>query len=296
MTTRPGGLGRRLAALTLLLGPALGFVAGGGQAAAGTPTASAAPAPASAAPCSGPDDVTVVVDFKGLGGGVTAGCAASSNAWQMFQRAGYGLTSVQRQPGFVCRVSGKPTDQSCVDTPPATAYWGLFWSKGNGRWTYSSLGAGSLRVPEGGYVAFAWQSGGGRSLPSFAPVDRSAPDPEPDPDPDPDPQPDPDPTTPTQDPTTTSPTPTETPSPSQTPTEKPDKKKTKKPKKDKKTEPTSPTSSEATAAPVGDPPADASDDAAGDVGGVPGWVIAGLAIALAVGGGAVVAVRRRRLG
>ena len=48
-----------------------------------------------------------------------------------------------------------------ASTPrPTDAYWGLWWSDGqSGSWSYSPSGAGSLTVPEGGYVAFAWQSG-----------------------------------------------------------------------------------------------------------------------------------------
>lgn len=75
-----------------------------------------------------------------------------------------------RQPGFICRVAGVPADDPCVNTPPATAYWGLFYSDGrSGSWTYSSLGARGLKVPEGGYVGVAWQSGG-RSVPGLAPA------------------------------------------------------------------------------------------------------------------------------
>ncbi len=38
-----------------------------------------------------------------------------------------------------------PADDPCVNTPPADAYWGLWWSDGTtGKWTYSSLGAASL--------------------------------------------------------------------------------------------------------------------------------------------------------
>ena len=53
-----------------------------------------------------------------------------------------------------------PASDPCVNTPPADAYWGLWWSDGeSGSWSYASVGAGSLTVPDGGYVAFAWQSG-----------------------------------------------------------------------------------------------------------------------------------------
>ena len=78
---------------------------------------------------------------------------------------GYTFTYVQRQPGFVCRINGQPASDPCVNTPPVDAYWGLWWSDGtSGTWTYSSVAAGSLTIPDGGYVAFAWQSGA-RSAP-----------------------------------------------------------------------------------------------------------------------------------
>ena len=54
---------------------------------------------------------------------------------------GFSLTYVQRQPGFVCRINGAPASDPCVNTPPADAYWGLWWSDGkSGSWTYSSVG------------------------------------------------------------------------------------------------------------------------------------------------------------
>jgi hypothetical protein len=119
-------------------------------------------APAAAAACSGATGVTVVVDPGSLGGGIAEVCnsSAGGKAASLFSGAGFSLTYVQRQPGFVCRVDGKPASDPCVNTPPADAYWGLWWSDGkSGTWSYSSLGAGSLNVPDGGYVAFAWQSG-----------------------------------------------------------------------------------------------------------------------------------------
>lgn len=147
-----------------------------------------APAPASAAACSGASGVTVVVDPDALGGGVRAGCdprGAGRPASQVVPAAGFPLTYVQRQPGFVCRVSGAPQSDPCVDTPPADAYWGLFWSDGrSGEWVYSSVGVGSLEVPDGGYVAFAWQSGS-RTEPAYDPVPRAAAQPQPQPQPSP---------------------------------------------------------------------------------------------------------------
>jgi hypothetical protein len=132
------------------------------------------PAPASAATCSSSSGVSVVVDFHQLGGGVQTFCdtgGAGKTAWQQLQDAGHTLTPVQRQPGFVCRIDGKPASDPCVNTPPADAYWSLWWSDGkSGTWTYSSLGAGSLKVPAGGYVGMSWQGQTAQAKPGVAPT------------------------------------------------------------------------------------------------------------------------------
>jgi hypothetical protein len=129
-------------------------------------------APATAAACSGATGVTVVVDHGALGGGVEVVCnpSAGGKASSLFTGSGFALTYVQRTPGFVCRIIGQPASDPCVNTPPTNAYWGLFWSDGkSGSWSYSSLGAGSLTVPDGGYVAFAWQTGS-QNAPNVAPT------------------------------------------------------------------------------------------------------------------------------
>ena len=118
--------------------------------------------------------MTVVVDHGSLGGGIDAGLqrrpAAGSRRRRSSPAPGFSLTYVQRQPGFVCRINGQPASDPCVNTPPTNAYWGLWWSDGkSGSWSYSSLGAGSLTVPDGGYVAFAWQTGS-QNAPSVAPT------------------------------------------------------------------------------------------------------------------------------
>lgn len=185
-------------------------------------------APASAAACSDAGGITVVVDFKGLGGGEKVACVRGGSAYArtLFTTADFSLTDVQRQPGFVCRISGKPADDPCVDTPPANAYWGLFWSNGtSGSWNYSSSGAGGLKVPAGGSVAFAWQGSDARSVPSSAPPKHDPPISVPPPKP-PKPTPSTQPTTPAPAAPTTessgvapsaSPTASATPSPSASP-------------------------------------------------------------------------------
>ena len=153
----------RLAAATVLVAAAGAFVQ----------------SPASAAACATADGVTVVVDFNQLGGGVPQACVTGgggANAAELFAAASHELARVQQQPGFVCRVDGLPTEEeeACVRTPPADAYWGLWWSNGDtGTWTYASEGVDSLTVPDGGSVALSWNGSSTRSQPSATPPDHS---------------------------------------------------------------------------------------------------------------------------
>lgn len=141
------------------------------------------PAPATAAYCSG-SGVNVVVDFGALGGGIAKDCDSSGNrnAAKAFSNTGHPLTYAQRQPGFVCRVDGAPASDPCVNTSPADAYWGLYWSDGSGGWKYASTSVGSLTIPAGGSVAFSWQNGGG-DPPGVAPAAPTASQPKPSPTP-----------------------------------------------------------------------------------------------------------------
>lgn len=126
-----------------------------------------APAPARAASCAGDTGVVVVVDYAELGSGVRKGCDADGgNAASNLTDAGFPLTFASNDPTFVCRVTGVPAADPCTDTPPSNAYWSLWWSDGRtGTWKYASLGVNGLKVPAGGYVAFAWHQGGGRAAP-----------------------------------------------------------------------------------------------------------------------------------
>jgi hypothetical protein len=134
----------------------------------------AVPGPAQAAACATAHGVTVVVDHHQLGGGVDVRCdlgGGGDDAATQLTDTGFKLTYAQRQPGFVCRVDGAPASDPCVNTSPADAYWSLWWSDGKtGHWSYSTLGAGSLTVPDGGYVAMSWQGGAAKALPRFAPA------------------------------------------------------------------------------------------------------------------------------
>lgn len=161
---------------------------------AAAPVAPAGPAAAASGRCSPGTGVTVVVDYGPLGGGVVTGCdpdGAGKSAAEVVTAAGFSLSYVSSQPGFVCRIDGRPgeADEDCGDTPPPDAYWGLFWSDADPEtWVYSSEGAGSLDVPEGGSIGWRFQDGGDRENPS-APPNPDAKSPSPQPSKSPSPQP-----------------------------------------------------------------------------------------------------------
>ncbi|GAA4374817.1 hypothetical protein [Nocardioides caricicola] len=272
--------GARIAAAVLLTAAAY----------AATPVAAA-----SAAGCSTADGVTVVVDFHELGGGVQTGCVsdgAGDTAASLFPAAGFSLSFVQRQPGFVCRVDGAPADDPCVNTPPADAYWALYWSDGkSGSWTYATSGVGGLRVPDGGYVALSWQGSAARSAPGLTPSPHAS-------------------ATPSSTPTRT-PAPSAQPSqhastapstaagaPSESPTASPSAAGEKKPRGEKSRTPKPIASETPSAAPTAETSADAVPTAAEpgdpDDGGLPAWVAPAVIAALFAGAGAAAVVRRRR--
>ncbi len=267
-------------------------------AAGGLGVVAGAPA-AAAAPCSGTAGVTVVVEPGSLGGGTSQACAtdgAGRTADRLLRETGHSLDFVQRFPGFVCRVDGVPVDDPCVNTPPDDAYWGLWWSDGvSGKWTYSSLGAGSLSVPAGGYVAMVWDGSTGSVRPASVPTPHPTATPAP---------------TPTKAPTPTR-APTSAATPTAAPTTTPTRSATESPtatsKPSKQPRPSKTRKPSATPTPTASPaPSDESSEAGGTVGdlppsdpgtsdddGLPGWVPPVLVAVLLAAAGGVAVVRRR---
>jgi len=175
--------------------------------------------PAAAEVCTSDAGVSVVVDPGALGGSIATVCDPGSGevASTRFEQSGFALTYAQRQPGFVCRVNGAPASDPCVNTSPVDAYWGLFWTDGiSGTWTYATLGATSLDVPDGGAVALAWQQGAVRRTPGVAAPVQATPSPSPTKAPSPSPTKRPTPTatpTPTPSASSSAPTTSSTPAP-----------------------------------------------------------------------------------
>ncbi len=120
--------------------------------------------------------VSVVVDHQDLGGGVEQTCVedgAGKLASEVFADAGHDLTPVGAFPGAACQVDGQPTDAQCEKMPPADAYWGLFIADG-GTWGYAPTGVDELRLEDGAFVGFSWQSSSTPAPPGVDPVAATA--------------------------------------------------------------------------------------------------------------------------
>ncbi|HEU5152697.1 MAG TPA: hypothetical protein VFU19_19560 [Iamia sp.] len=120
-----------------------------------------------------PDDdvgVTIVVDFQDLGGGVNVRCTERppTDGADALDAAGISWQGVVRWGrGFVCKIAGKPADDPCIDTPPASAYWSYWLAPRGGRWCYSNLGVLNRRPPPGTVEgwSFSLDRDGGQSPP-----------------------------------------------------------------------------------------------------------------------------------
>ncbi|BCJ61960.1 hypothetical protein [Micromonospora endophytica] len=291
----------------------------------------AAPGPAVAAGSAGycPDSggVTVVVDFKELGGGTIVRCASGDQDTGLaaLKNAGFQVAGTLRWgEGFICRIEGKPTagTEKCVDTPPASAYWSYWHAPNGGSWTYSDKGVLNRTPPAGSFEGWSFSLNRGTDnppRPAVAPV-RPAPPPRTTP-----PAPPPRTTPPAPPPRTTAPAPPPAPTPASppgsaaapppvaggpvvpagpggtTPTGPAGATVTAVPPSPA----TPPTTTTAGAAPLGaasaTPAVDATDPfpptevtAARDTDGPPFGTLAGLILLVALAGGGIVAARRRR--
>ncbi len=134
-------------------------------------------APAQAAACTSTSSgVTVVVTNPSGGTSVRCSPGDPASGAAALTGAGFSMTQVQTQPGFVCRIDGAPASDPCVRVPPTTAYWSYWYAQPGGSWTYSSAGAYG-RNPAPGTVE-GWAFGAG-SPPSVAPPSVAAPAPPP---------------------------------------------------------------------------------------------------------------------
>lgn len=130
--------------------------------------------------CKTSSGVTVVVDFRGLGGGVAIRCAparSGATGLDALHAAGIPVTGSTGMYGdsVVCTLYGKPK-RVCPRMPPADAYWSYWHASNGGSWTYSSDGLKSRTVIPGGFEGWSFAQGA-NVAPGAAPSRPAAPKP-----------------------------------------------------------------------------------------------------------------------
>ncbi|MEU6346791.1 prenyltransferase/squalene oxidase repeat-containing protein [Streptomyces sp. NPDC046977] len=137
--------------------------------------------------CTADKGAIVAVDFAPFGGTVERGCDTTpTTGYDLLHDAGFTTEGTEHDgPAFICRIglgsfnSGTqyptPTQDTCVLTPPATAYWS-YWvaSPGQDDWSYSQFGAMDRRLHDGDVDAWVYGGtdiGGTTGKPSFSPDD-----------------------------------------------------------------------------------------------------------------------------
>ncbi|MFI9600183.1 prenyltransferase/squalene oxidase repeat-containing protein [Streptomyces sp. NPDC052043] len=146
--------------------------------------------PAAADPvgdCTATKGAIVAVDFGPFGGKVERGCDTTpTTGYDLLHDAGFTTEGTQHDgPAFICRIGYGPFDSgtqyptpdtdSCVLTPPVTAYWS-YWtaSPGQHAWTYSQYGAMARKLKDGDVDAWVYGGtnlGGTTGGPAFSPDD-----------------------------------------------------------------------------------------------------------------------------
>lgn len=122
--------------------------------------------------------VTVVIDYQSLGAGVAKYCVTGLAKGATGLTALRSVASVQGTTSsglaVVCRINsrpgasqslklpnGKTYTETCVNTPPAAAYWSYWHASQGGSWQYSSQGAATSQVSFGGYEGWSFALGAG---------------------------------------------------------------------------------------------------------------------------------------
>jgi MYXO-CTERM domain-containing protein len=155
----------------------------GAAALAAVPAAGAAPL----SDCTSSSGTVIAVNYGHWKGPVVVGCGVGQpTGYRLLHAAGFSTAGdLHDGPAFICRLGDTafhrgaqyPTssEEDCVDTPPASAYWS-YWLAPAGRntWSYSQLGA-MAEKPKPGEVEL-WTFGGtniagtrGSGVPAFSP-------------------------------------------------------------------------------------------------------------------------------
>ena len=124
------------------------------------------------AECTNNNDVTIVIDFNELGGGVNVRCAPQpvNSGFDAFHRTNIAVDDYR---GFVCRIAGVPEEGPCDRFPPSNYYWVYWLAPRGGAWCYAQVGAGNRTPPAGsieGWSFFKKTSAKPHSTPPRYPV------------------------------------------------------------------------------------------------------------------------------
>jgi hypothetical protein len=134
--------------------------------------------------CSDESGVTVVVDFRELGGDVVVRCATGPGGQgytglEALTDAGFTVAGTLRWGmQFVCRIQGRPAaredlaipgddsyHEDCGDTPPDTAYWSYWYASNGGDWKYSTASAATRSTLKGGFEGCSFHLGTSSATP-----------------------------------------------------------------------------------------------------------------------------------
>ena len=122
--------------------------------------------------CGNNEDVTVVVDFGDLGGGVNVRCApqGADGIKSGFDALEHANITYEQSGGYLCRIAGKPESGPCNNRPGAGPYWAYYYAKRGEPWKYSSYGAGTRKPPPGSAEGWAYADADGHASPPDYPV------------------------------------------------------------------------------------------------------------------------------
>ncbi len=115
----------------------------------------------SAGACTTTAGVSVVVDFRELGGGVGVRCGSGQprDGFDALRRASISYQTSVKFPGFMCRIANKPASDPCQDASPSNAYWTYWIAEAGGRWCPSNNGAGARTPVPGTYEGWSFSRG-----------------------------------------------------------------------------------------------------------------------------------------
>ncbi len=159
-------MGKRLMAwiTSVAAGISLGVAAGAGAVMPATPAGADPPLDCSTG-------VIVAVDFAPWSDTLNSVCdpALPPNGVSALQNAGFALTGVSGYGlQFICQIDNDPPDDPCTSTPPANAYWSLWYAEaGQTAWTYSQQGAEGLEPQAGSIEAWVFGGESGASQPAI---------------------------------------------------------------------------------------------------------------------------------